>query len=411
MAKVKPFKAVRATRDKVALVSSRSYDAYSPAELGAQLNFNPFSFLHIISPSYNSKEEVTAEERFLAIKNKYSEFKEKHTYIKEEKPVFYVYQKITNDKNFIGIIAATSTKDYENNIIKKHEKTLKKREILFKNYLKATGFNAEPVLLTYPDNKQINDIINKYKTQRAEYEFTTGNHKTHLLWIIDNKNDIDIITKEFDTIPSLYIADGHHRSASSYLLAKDLEKENPNHTGKEAYNFCLSYLISESNLQISEFNRLVKELNSLSKNDFLKKLKKHFIITKLNEYTFKPSKTHHFSMYLDNEVYSLEFKLPKKGFKNSLHQLDTFILSKYVFKKILGIKDIRCDKRIAYANCKKGQKYLKDQVQSGNYKVAFGLYPIAVAQLKNVADEGLTMPPKSTYILPKLRSGLTIYEF
>ncbi len=411
MATIKPFRAVRASRDKVALVSTRSYDAYSPAELGAQLDFNPFSFLHIISPSYASKEEISSSERFAAIKNKYTEFKEKHTYIKEKNAAYYIYKKITPEASFIGIIAATSTADYKNNIIKKHEKTLKKREILFKNYLKATGFNAEPVLLTYPNSEKINGIIDKYQIQRSEYEFTTKNHKTHLLWIVEDKEDIALITSEFKKINALYIADGHHRSASSYRLAKAMQKENPKHTGNEAYNFCLSFLISENNLQISEFNRLVKGLNGLSKDAFLAALNKRFTITKLKENTYKPVKTHTFSMYLDNEVYLLEFKKPKKGFKTALHQLDTYILYKYILKKILDIKDVRKDKRLAYANCEKKQHYLKEQVNNGNFSVAFGLYPISVKQLKDVADAELKMPPKSTYILPKLRSGLLIYEF
>ena len=411
MAIVKPFKAIRATRDKVALVSSRPYDDYTPAELGAQLDFNPFSFLHIINPSYLNREEVSAEERFAEIKSKYNEFKKKHTYIKEKKPVYYIYQKITPFNNFIGIIAATSTEDYNNGIIKKHEKTLKKREILFKNYLKATGFNAEPVLLTYPDNDNINTIIKKYKTQRAEYEFTTHNHKTHLLWIVENEKDIETISNEFKKTEALYIADGHHRSASSNLLAKHLAKNNPNHTGNEAYNYCLSFLISESNLVIKEFNRLVKHLNGLTNEAFLNKLNKHFKLTKLSKNTYKPTKTHNFSIYLGNEVYLAEFKIKNKGFKSALHQLDTHILYKYILKKILGIDNLRTDKNIAYANNVKGQAYLKEQVQNGNFKVAFGLYPISVEQMKNVANQGLKMPPKSTYVLPKLRSGFTIYEF
>lgn len=411
MAIVKPFKAVRATRDKVALVSSRSYDEYSPAELSAQLDFNPFSFLHIINPSYANREEITIDKRFATIKSKYNEFKNEHTYIKEEKPVYYVYQKTTPYNNFIGIIAATSTADYDNNIIKKHEKTLKKREVLFKNYLKETGFNAEPVLLTYPDNKEINSIIKKYKSQRAEYEFTTTNNKTHLLWVVEKDNDISKIEKEFNKINSLYIADGHHRSASSSLLAKDLSKNNPNNIGNEAYNYCLSYLIAESNLVIKEFNRLVKHLNGLSEEEFLSKLNKHFKVTKLTETTFKPIKIHSFSIYLGNDVYLAEFKSERDSYKTSLHELDTHILYKYILKKILGIKNIRTDKNISYANNIKGQTYLKNQVKSGKYKVAFGLYSVSFEQMKNVAEENLKMPPKSTYILPKLRSGLIIYEF
>lgn len=411
MATVKPFQAVRATRDKVALVSSRSYDAYSKAELIAQLDFNPFSFLHIISQSYVHLEKLTLEERFTKIKDKYNEFKKEHTYIQEEKPAFYVYQKITPYHNFIGIIAATSTDDYNKGIIKKHEKTLKKREVLFKNYLRATGFNAEPVLLTYPDNDTIDKIINKYKNQRSEYEFTTRNNQTHLLWVVDNKNDIDLITKEFNSTKSLYIADGHHRSASSYLLSKDLAKNNPNHTGNEAYNYCLSFLISESNLVITEFNRLVKHLNNLTENDFLEKLNKHFKVTKLSKHTYKPEKPMSFSVYLGNDLYLAEFKNQTKKFKTPVHELDVHILYKYILKKILGVNDIRNDKNISYANDIKGQEYLKEQVQSGKYKVAFGLYPISIQQMKKIADKGLKMPPKSTYISPKLRSGLTIYEF
>ncbi len=411
MATIKPFKAVRTTRDKVALVSSRSYDAYSHAELGAQLNFNPFSFLHIISPSYAIGEKISMEERFANIHNKYQEFKEKHTYIKEDKPVYYIYQKITPEQEFIGIIAASSTDNYKNNIIKKHEKTLKKREILFKNYLKATGFNAEPVLLTYPDNKKIDEIIHKYQQQRAEYEFTTANHKTHLLWIVDDEQDIITITQEFKRINALYIADGHHRSASSYLLAEELKAENPNHTGEEPYNFCLSYLISESNLKIAEFNRLVKNLTHFNKEDFLSKLSKNFTLTKLQQNTYKPTKPHSFSIYIGNELYKADFKQPKKGYKTCLHELDTHILYKYILKKILNIKNLRTDKKITYAAYHKGQEYLKTKVQKGDYQIAFGLYPITVNQLKQIADNELTMPPKSTYILPKLRSGLIIYEF
>ncbi len=411
MANVQPFKAIRATRDKVALVSSRSYDAYSSEELETQLQYNPFSFLHIINPSYDKSKNISAEEKFVKIKNTYEEFKNKHTYIKEEKSVFYIYKKITASSSFIGIIAATSTNDYGENIIKKHEETLKKREILFKNYLKATGFNAEPVLLTYPNNEVIDSLLLKYQKKRAEYEFTTENNKTHLLWIVDNEIDIKNIIAQFKNISSLYIADGHHRSASSYLLAKNIENKNKNHTGKEAYNFCLSYLISENNLQIFEFNRLVKGLNGFTSKEFLNKLNENFIITKLSKKTHKPNSKHTFSMYLEQDLYQLQFKPSKKGFKSSLHELDTHILYKYVLKKILGIENVRKDKKISYANSNKGQEYLKEQVTKGNYSVAFGLVPITIKQLKKVADAGLKMPPKSTYILPKLRSGLVIYEF
>ncbi len=411
MAIVKPFCAVRATRDKVALVSSRSYEAYSPAELGAQLDFNPFSFLHIISPSYKHHEEISSEQRFELIRDKYLEFKELNHFSKEDSPVFYIYKKITKDFSCCGIIAATHTEDYANDIIKKHEETLHKREALFEKYLKTTGFNAEPVLLTYPDNKIIASILNKYQKTRAEYEFTTENYKTHYLWKIENQNDISIIQDEFAKMNAIYIADGHHRTASSYLLADNLKHENSNHNGTEDYNFFMSYLIPESDLQISEFNRLIKDLNGLSKDELLAKLAVLYRIQNKGAQLYKPSKKHHFSMYLDGEFYSLYLKKEEFEIDSPLSDLDTQLLYETVLKPIFGISDLRNDKRLRYSHSEQGEINLKNKVDSGKFAVAFGLVPVTVEQLKAVADAKLKMPPKSTYILPKLRSGLTIYEF
>ena len=411
MAIVNPFCAVRAPRDKVALVSSRSYEAYSPAELGAQLSFNPFSFLHIISPSYNIRQEISMEDRFEMIREKYEEFKKLDHLHMDEAPAFYIYKKVTNRYSCCGIIAATSALDYEKNIIKKHEKTIDSREVLFEKYLKTVGFNAEPVLLTHPENKIIRSILQKYEAKRAEYEFTTGNYKTHYLWLVKDVHDINTIRKEFEKMESLYIADGHHRSASSFLLAKNLQNENPKHTGKENYNFFMSYLISESDLKILEFNRLIKDLNGLSKEQFLDKLSVWYRIQNKGVALYKPSKKHHFSMYLDGEFYSLYLKKDTFEIDNPLSDLDPQLLFETVLGPILGIDDLCNDKRIDYSHSEQGPINLKNSVDSGNFEVAFGLFPVSTEQLKKVADAGLTMPPKSTYILPKLRSGLTIYEF
>lgn len=411
MATIKPFRAVRASRDKVALVSSRSYEAYTPAELGAQLNFNPFSFLHIISPSYNHNQELSNEQRFELIHEKYNEFKELGYFKKDNTPAFYIYKKVTSRFSCCGIIAATSTQDYANNIIKKHEDTLHKREILFSNYLKAVGFNAEPVLLTYPDNGNINNILKKYQQQRAEYEFTTENLSSHYVWLVDDKNDMQIIQQEFKKMNAIYIADGHHRSASSHLLSQILMSENKNHKGCEDYNYFMSYLIPESNLQLLEFNRLMKDLNGLSKQKFLNKLNELYRIKIRGKELYKPSKKHHFSMYLDGDFYSLYLRKEEFEINNPLSDLDPQLLFKTILEPILGINDLRNDKRLSYSHSEQGEIHLKKSVDSGKYEVAFGLFPVSVAQLKAVADAGLTMPPKSTYILPKLRSGLTIYEF
>ncbi|MCF6346708.1 MAG: DUF1015 domain-containing protein [Flavobacteriaceae bacterium] len=411
MAIVKPFCAVRASRDKVALVSSRSYEAYSPAELGAQLDFNPFSFLHIISPSYKHHEEISSEQRFQLIHDKYIEFKELNHFSKDTTPSFYIYKKTTRNFSCCGIIAATSTQDYVNNIIKKHEETLHKREVLFEKYLKTTGFNAEPVLLTYPDNLKIASVLKKYQKTRAEYEFTTENYKTHYLWKVDSPDDILIIQDEFTKMNALYIADGHHRTASSYLLSEDLKRKNTNHNGNEDYNFFMSYLIPESELQISEYNRLVKDLNGLTKEQLLEKLSVLYTIQNRGSQFYKPSKKHHFSMYLDGEFYSLYLKKEEFEIDNPLSDLDPQLLYKTILKPIFGINDLRNDKRLSYSHSEQGEINLKNSVDSGKFAVAFGLVPISVAQLKAVADADLKMPPKSTYILPKLRSGLTIYEF
>ncbi|MDY7396359.1 DUF1015 domain-containing protein [Aureibaculum sp. 2210JD6-5] len=411
MAVVKPFCAVRATRDKVALVSSRSYDAYSPAELGAQLDFNPFSFLHIILPGYGNHENVTTQERFEMIHHKYEEFKSLHYFTKDQVPTFYIYKKVTLDYTFVGIIGATATGDYQKNIIKKHEDTLDRREQLFKKFLKTTGFNAEPVLLTYPDNDIIANILSLYQNNRAEYEFTTENHITHYLWVVDDDNHINTLREEFDKMSALYIADGHHRTSSSFLLAQELKKENKNHTGKEDYNYFMSYLIPETDLKILEFNRFVKDLNGNSKTDFLEKLSNLYRIDNKGLQPYYPSKKHHFSMYLDGEYYSLYLKKEEFEINDPLSDLDTQLLYKTILKPILGIIDMRNDKRLHYFYSKNGAVNLKKRVDSDKYKVAFGLFPVSIEQLKAVADTGLKMPPKSTYILPKLRSGLTIYEF
>ncbi len=405
MAKVKPFKAIRTSKEIVNKVTTRSYDTYTKQEIKAELNTNPHSFLHIIQPFFNEVNYNSLDEKFDAIKKQFQKFKEKGIYFKESNSVYYIYRKSTKYGIFIGIIAATSTKDYKNKTIKKHEKTIKKREKLFENYLKHTGFNAEPVLLTYPDNTKINTIITKYQQITPEYAFISENDKKHELWIIKDKIDIKKIKKEFKKIDSLYIADGHHRSASSYLLSKDFKKENKN------YNYFLSYLISESNLKIAAFNRLVKGLNGLDKNIFLQKLEKHFNIIKSNNKTETPKQIHHFSMYLKNEVYLLKFKSKNYNFKSSLHHLDTHILNTIILKKILGIENARTDKRLSYASEYKGQEYLQKNVNSDKFDIAFGLFPVSIEQLKQISEDNLTMPPKSTYILPKLRSGLLIYEY
>lgn len=411
MATIHPFKAVRPTKDKASLVASRSYESYSKKEREARLKYNPYCFLHIINPGYKYHREVSGENRFKLVRNRYLEFREDHIFIQDETPSFYIYKQKTRKHTFCGILGGASAEDYKNNVIKKHEATIQSREELFMEYLKTVGFNTEPVLLTYPDNNLIDNIVNEVTSTDAEYEFTTTDRVTHYLWKLSDPEKISAVQEEFGNMGDVYIADGHHRSASSYLLAENLKKENPGHTGREAYNFFMSFFIPESNLKIYEFNRMIKGLNGLSKEDFLIKLDEWYRIENRGSELYLPSKKHHFTMYLNGEFYSLYLRKTIYDFTDSLSTLDTQLLYKTVLDPILGIKDLRNDDRIAYGCGKNNVVEMKSLIDKGKYTVGFGMLPVTMEEIKKIADEGLQMPPKSTYIDPKLRSGITIYEF
>jgi len=410
MATVKPFKAIRPAKDKVSFVVSRSYEDYAPDELKSILKFNPFSFLHIINPGFKFAKKIRGAERFKLVRNRYLEFLEDAIFIKDSTPSFYLYE--VKKKNFsaLGLFCATSVADYQNNTIKKHENTIEKREKLFADYLETVGFNAEPVLMTYPENSRINSIILSEVAKIPEYEFTTPDKVQHRLWCISDSATIASIEKEFLKTEFLYIADGHHRSASSNLLAENLNK-GEGHSGSEPYNFFMSYLIPESEIKIYEFTRLVKDLNGLTKEDLLMQLDALYRIQKMDDGVYKPTKKHHFSMYLDGDFYSLYLRKKVYEFTDPLSELDTQILFKTILEPILGISDLRNDKRIAYGHGKMNLINMKDLIDKGEFQVGFSMLPITIDEIKAIADAGLVMPPKSTYIEPKLRSGLTIYEF
>ncbi len=412
MAKIIPFRAVRPTRDKVSLIASRSYDSYTPEERESRLRDNPFSFLHIVNPGYKYQKEISGEERYGLVKNRYQEFKEDLIFIQDDSPCFYVYKIVNRDGLvFHGIVAAASAQDYEDDVIKKHEDTLEFKEDIFVKYLNTVGFNAEPVLLTYPDNSTLTKIISRIMKVRAEYEFTTTYRDTHYLWPVCDKETISKISEVFSEMKTLYIADGHHRSSSSYLLAKQKQSENKDHKGTEAYNYFMSYLIPESDLKIYEFNRLIKDLNGYSKEEFLIQLDAKYRIENRGHEYYKPSKKHHFSMYLDGEFYSLYLRKNTYDIDNALDGLDAQILFNTILNPIMGIEDLRNDTRIEYTHGKNDLAYVKSKVDSGAFAVGFGLLAVTTSEMKEIANQGLKMPPKSTYIEPKLRSGVTIYEF
>lgn len=411
MAIIKPFKAIRPTKDKVAFVTSRSYQDYSENEVESVLRYNPFSFLHIINPGYKFSKEVSGEARFKMVHNRYLEFLEGNIFLKDSKDSFYMYQIEKHNFKCCGFFCAASVQDYRDDIIKKHEDTISQREQLFAKYLKTVGFNAEPVLITYSNTGALEAIIDREKKKAPAYYFTTPDKITHTLWVISDDSAVNGLIHEFSKMESLYIADGHHRSASSSLLANIYKIGNSNHTGKEPYNYFMCYMIPESEIQIYEFNRMVKDLNGYTKEEFLIRLDALFRIEKKGSTLYKPTKKHHFSMYLDGDFYSLFLRKKVYKFTDVLSRLDTQILYKTILEPILGITDLRTDKRIAYGFGKHNIIRMKDEIDQGRFKVGFSLVPLKVDEIKAIADAGLVMPPKSTYIEPKLRSGLAIYEF
>lgn len=405
MAKIVPFKAVRPTRDKVCLVTCRSYEEYVNAELAAQLDFNPLSFLHILKPAYTNQESVSFEKRYRQVHQKYEDFKNEVILVKDKKPALYIHKIVTKTQSFTGIIAGTSVADYQNDTIKKHEDIIAFRVRLLKEYMKYSKFNTEPVLMTYPDNKTIENWIFNCTQKLADFEFSTTKKEIHYLWKIEDTLEINWLQNIFEKTESLYIADGHHRTEALKLLSEEnQDSEN------QATNHILSYLIAENNVKIYEFNRLVKDLNGLSKEDFLAALTKDFTVENKLQQPFQPSEKHQFGMYLDSEFYSLDLKSKNENFETALDSLDTQILYKKVLLPILAIEDLRNDERIEYLSGKQSVLEVKNKIDQGEFEIGFIMFPSNISEIKALADANLIMPPKSTYIEPKFRSGLVVYE-
>jgi len=405
LAKIVPFKAVRPTRDKVCLVTCRSYEEYVNAELAAQLDFNPLSFLHILKPAYTNQETVSFEKRYRQVHQKYEDFKNEIILVKDKKPAIYIHKIVTKTQSFTGIIVGTSVADYCNNIIKKHEDIIAFRVRLLKDYMKYSEFNTEPVLMTYPDNKTIENWIFNCIQKLADFEFSTTKKEIHYLWKIEDALEINWLQNIFEKTQSLYIADGHHRTEALKLLSE--ENDNPQNTAK---NHILSYLISENNIKIYEFNRLVKDLNGFTKEAFLQELQKEFIIEDKLHQAFQPSRKHEFGMYLDHSFYSLNLRNENEIFSTALDSLDTQILYKKVLLPILAIEDLRNDERIEYLSGKQSILELQNKIDQEEFEIGFILFPSNIEEIKALADADLIMPPKSTYIEPKFRSGLVVYE-
>jgi uncharacterized protein (DUF1015 family) len=412
MATIIPFKAVRPSKDKVHLVASRSVDTYTAEEINEKLESNPFTFLHVINPDFNTTDKTRAgsKERLQKIKKKYLEFVANNYLIQDKIPAYYIYQQTKGANQYTGIIACSSINDYESGIIKKHEQTLTEREEKLMHYLEVCDFNAEPVLFCYPNDLVIDQITNAIILQTPENNFTTTDGVNHKLWILNDALLVEKLKNRFATINSIYIADGHHRSASSYLLGKQKRTQQNNLTENEAYNYYLGVFFPETQLRIVDFNRLVKDLNGLSEQAFITLLQQDFEVVKKGYDIYKPKHKHNLALYINQNWYSLEAKEHIINNEEPVGSLDASILTNFILAPILNIHDLRTDKRIGFMSGIKGMEELKKEVDKGNYKAAFALYPVEMQQLKQIADTNNIMPPKTTWVEPKMRNALVIYN-
>ena len=407
MAKIFPFRAIRPPRDVVNLVASRSYVSYSKESLRDKLENNPYTFLHVINPDWDS-EDLSGTEKFNAVKETFHKFENEGVFVQDEHAAFYLYEQVAHGEHFIGWIAGAAVLDYDSGVIKKHEDTISARESMFKEYLEVTDFNAEPVLLTYPDSPGLESLREGYMAQRPEYEYYTTDKHLHRLWVVNEASHIEEIQEHFEKISAVYIADGHHRSASSALLAKEL-RESQAEPSETSQHF-LAFFIPESRLHIWDFNRLVQDLNGLTASQFLAAMGESFEVERLTaRQDPRPERKHDISLYVDGNWYRLRYDGSSADLQDPVSDLDAHILTKEVLAPILGIHDLKTDDRIQFLDGRKGMKGLQQKVDSGAFKAAFALFPVSMEQLKRISNAGKTMPPKSTYIEPKLRSGLTVY--
>jgi uncharacterized protein (DUF1015 family) len=408
MADIYPFRAIRAPRDKVGLVASRSYINYSKADLRQRLSGNPYTFLHVLNPGFIAgiKLPRSRKERFQMIRESLNSFINANHLRKDEAPAFYVYRQDGPCASFSGIICGFSVDDYYSGCIKIHEQTLTRRELLFKQYLEITRFNAEPVLLTHPPLHSVDQQIVEIEKHFPDYDFRTTDTIRHRLWVIQNPAIMASIQEAYRTLDSVYVADGHHRSASSALLALSDRKKNKATTGSKMF---MALNVPDNQLRIMAFDRLVQDVGNHSPEEFIEKLRYNFEVIPVAS-GFRPLRLHEFGMVLDGKWYHLKTHQNDDQLAHETDALDTKILTRLILKPILGIHNQKNDPRIAFEGGYEDVDHLTREMKKRKFRLGFTLFPVSIDQLKAVANAGEIMPPKSTWIEPKLRSGLTIMD-
>ena len=413
MATIKPFKGIRPPKELIEQIESRPYDVLNSEEAREEAKGNEKSLYHIIKPEIDFEvgtSEYDPRVYEQAAKN-FKKFQEKGWLVQDEKDHYYIYAQTMNNKTQYGLVVGAYVNDYLDGTIKKHELTRKDKEEDRMKHVRVCDANIEPVFFAYPDNAALDQLIMRYAATTPEYDFIAPiDGFGHQFWVIADANDIDVITKEFAKMPALYIADGHHRSAAAALVGAEKAKNNSNHKGDEEYNYFMAVCFQASQLTILDYNRVVKDLNGLTSAQFLEKLEQNFDVKKMGKEMYHPTGLHNFSLYLDGEWYSLTAKKGTYNDADPIGVLDVDISSRLILDEILGIKDLRTDKRIDFVGGIRGLNELKERVDRGEMKMALALYPVSMQQIMDIADSGKIMPPKATWFEPKLRSGLVIHK-
>lgn len=413
MAIIKPFKGIRPPKGIVEKVESRPYDVLNSEEARQEAGDNEMSLYHIIKPEIDFEPGTSEYDPrvYQRAADNFKKFIDKGWLVQDTQECYYIYAQTMNGKTQYGLVVGAFVGDYLNGVIKKHELTRRDKEEDRMKHVRVCDANIEPVFFAYPDNSVLNGLIERYVSIVPEYDFIApGDGFRHQFWIISDQKDINTITQTFAEMPALYIADGHHRSAAAALVGAEKAKNDAQHKGDEEYNYFMAVCFQASQLTILDYNRVVKDLNGLSADAFLEQLSKNFIVEKKGTDIYKPNRLHNFSLYLESDWYSLTAKEGVFDDTDPIGVLDVDISSRLILDGILGIKDLRSDKRIDFVGGIRGLSELQARVDSGEMKIALALYPVSMKQIMDIADSGNIMPPKATWFEPKLRSGLVIHS-